>query len=402
MRFYAQRDEVTEAASLVGKAVSEKVLKDIMKNILVEADEARQVVKLRGTNGIMEISATFGAKVEEGGSFCFDPIAFATIARYGAEKPIRFSVAKRLAISQGKQRRMQTGVIPGNEFPEEQSFDDWGTVDAQRLGSVVQRCALASSITADKPWLQSVFFNPDQAYAVGGDGNRVVMMSLDIQGQYSTSQPPGKLIDTVIPFLKGVEEVEMHVGNWLAIRTETFQIAINSVAGEYSPALRSAVVDTLNSKPAVKIKMSRTSLINALEVIDIYTQRAQRSGTNFYSIFSLKDGKAHLSIEVKGVGKAKEPIEIEELEGDENLDLKFLPTSLLSILRVVPASVIEMRLFGGLSPFLVLDPDDGDFAYLQVPMRTTSGERAPRPDAVPKGGTETEQPSSEPEDDFDF
>ena len=108
MLFTVDVDDLGPAYGLVSKAIPSRAVKEILKTVYLEAVEPDMLI-LRGTNQIIDVTATLKANVSKAGCCCLDPIMLDAALKFGGE--VKFSLKKRLVVSRGKRRHM-VPVVP--------------------------------------------------------------------------------------------------------------------------------------------------------------------------------------------------------------------------------------------------------------------------------------------------
>lgn len=375
MKFKALKDDVLAASSMVTKAISSRVVQEIMKNVYVEAHSEGYVL-LRATNGVLTIDAKFGATVTEEGCACFDPMVFQTIGHYDGEKPISFSVKKRLTITQGR-RRNSNAIVPGDDFPEAHYIDTWHEVDVADLKHVFEKTCIAASAIADLPIAAGVYLNASSGYILASDGNQVVTNTLNLPDQDGVVVPSARYLLSLLPFFKGYETIEMHIGDRLAFRSHDWEASLLGLSGNFPVQVRDHALTMADKKATVRMCVDTQELLSALDVCALYSQRAEVGGKNYYAELGIENNEASISIEVAEVGSAVEPLTSAELDGADKFVIRFHPVALRECVDVVQSDTTEMVFFETLAPFIVRDDADPDFVYMQVPIvRTGIGDDA--------------------------
>ena len=386
MEFQVDKDKVLACLSTVSKAVSSKSANPILGTILIETQEDK--VTFRGVSAAAEVTMSCPANVTVGGACCVDAIVANLISSFN-EGEIKFKKGKgRLSITQGK-RRHQPVFVESTDFPEKLTKEDYVPIDGRKFVNALSRCAIAGGDVSGRPILGSYLIDPEHNFILAGDGSQIALYKdIDLVGEKAS--PSIKALGGFLNMLGGEDTLEVSFGTWSGFRTESWEILVNSIEGEFPAIAKDAVINTLAEEPALKIKFSKSELERALGICSLYSSRALKDGKQHHTVFSLKGGEAVLAMDVTDFSEMTEPLETFEAEGLDEFEIWFNPKDLLEVIGQIAAPTVEVRFFATLKPFLVLDEADPNYTYLQVAM------------ALPKSVRESRKQDVEAKDEGDF
>jgi hypothetical protein len=194
-------------------------------------------------------------------------------------------------------------------------------------------------------------------------------------------------LGTVLSYIAevGTEgKLEVSLGDWSSFRSPTWEMHLNSYAGEFAAIARQKTQELLNSQYSTSLLVDSERLRSALALCKLYSDRAYASGSSYHVDMSVKMGQIRLQMRIPDIAEVDEPVEVKEVKGVEFEGFGLHPGLALEALAVMGAEV-EIRFFGP-QPFLMLDPNDKDYCYLQVAMAPSQQEERPEVVVVEEEG----------------
>lgn len=348
---------------------------------------------LRGTNTQIYIEVFIKPdKVEELGSCCVDSLVTTLLPTFDEGKyegsnltnPVKFSLSdSKLSVSQGRRRHQPTYMSP-EEFPKKPQLNDYQIISHQdkiKLISALQRLGVSISTTDDRKILQGFHLNPHLSHAISGDGTRTTLVeNLTIPGNITTI--PARLILPILPNLNSLSEndkLEVKLSSNLSgFKAEQYvqenlvskwEIIVNGLDGEFPPKPMTIIKDSLTAEAKLKMVVEKEKLSRILEVAKVYSDRAYDEGSTYiYLIINKTPDEVLLQMNVPNLVNMDEPLDC-DATGEENFKYMLHPGMVLEELNEIKTEKVELRFFGPLLPFLILD--GSDFIYLQAPMVET-------------------------------
>jgi hypothetical protein len=182
-------------------------------------------------------------------------------------------------------------------------------------------------------------------------------------------------------------KLEVSFGDWSGFRGAGWEVHLNSYAGEFTSVARSKTQELLNSEPTTCVLLDSEVLSSALSLCKLYSDRAYAGGHSYHIDVSLADSVLRLQMEVPDVAEVDEPVAVKEMTGEGFTGFRIHPSLALEALSVLEDDV-ELRFFGITNPFLILDPTNSNYCYLQVAMASSTAR--PKVAPTPSASEETD------------
>ncbi|MBU2177708.1 MAG: DNA polymerase III subunit beta [Gammaproteobacteria bacterium] len=369
MEFNIEKSSILPALNFVSQAVVMKSAIPIFKTIFISAEKGN--VTVRATNNVYDMRYTVPADVKDEGACCVDNMLVGLLDCF-SDGAIRFKKGTRLSITQGSRKHQLVYVDP-EMFPASLDVLDinYEAVNAKTLLRALSCCLGSCLVTGDRPILQTYYVNPHVGQIITGDGTRVsVYDNVKVPG--NIANPPAKILSSVLfSAIRSLSEetmLEACFGNRSGFRTPNWEIFVNSLSGEFPQVAGKVVLDALNVEPLLKIVFDKSELWNVLRICALYANRAYAENKQAQSAMVYDKGKLRFAMDVVDLSKVDEPIENFEATGIDNFEILVNPSYLLTVLENVLSEKVEMRFFSNIKPFLVLDLDDPNYVYLQIPL----------------------------------
>jgi len=377
MKFNVKQEVFVKWFALVSQAIGAKTTNPILKTVLLEAKENNEL-SLRANNDFMEISVSFPADVLEVGSCCIDNFSLSMVSKFDVGKDVSFSKAKRLTISQGGRSHRPVYIEP-SEFPSKMICEDYQEADNKGFVAVLRKAFVSVSSLSDRPIFQAFHINPETKEIVTGNGDSITLFQ-EISFGRSVANVPAKII---YPLLNQIEalskndkfqislgEVNGFKGDIWDEESEKFsvrwEIVLNSIQGEFLQGVGTLVKNYLKKEPVLRFSIKKHIIKNALTICAAYHNKASVDGKAYQTVLKHENGELELSMEIKDFSEVKEPLEYDSLEGENFL----IWLHSLDLLKGVDSSGqnLEFRFFAKNEPFIILDSEFPNCAYLQTCM----------------------------------
>ena len=384
MKFSISKNKILQAINIVKQGVANRTTNPILKTILMEAKEDGWLM-LRATNNVLDISVEVKAEIEKIGKCCVSDLVINLLPTFedGQYKenvlvnPIKFDLTEKgLVVTQAK-RKHRPVFMSSNDFPKKPEVD--GYIEFTNISNLIeafQRLSISVGVTEDRRILQGFHLNPHLKDMVTGDGTRVYLrQGIELPG--NIANPPAKLVMSVLNNLTGLsdkDKLEVKSGALLAFRASQFvngevylkwEIIINGLDGEFPTKPRELIQSNLTQSPKLTIKTDKDVLSKILKICKVYSDRAFDEGKSTH-VTMTKNGKGVVfSMHIPDLVEMEEPLECKS-EGDD-FSFLFHPGLTLEALDTMKAEKVEIRFFGELAPFIILD--GSEFTYLQAAMK---------------------------------
>lgn len=387
MKFQVSKNKILQAVNIVKQAVANRTTNPILKTILIEAGEDGWLT-LRATNNTLDISAMIEADIQEAGRVCVSDLVIDLLPTFedGQYKdnvltnPVKFELTeKSLIVTQGKRKHRPVFMSP-DDFPKKLEVTDYQEVkDAAQLIEAFQRLNVAVGVTEDRRILQGFHLNPHLNMMVTGDGTRAYLReNITLPG--NIANPQAKLVMSVLSNLTGLtdkDKLEVKSGGMVAFKATQFtndnpylkwEIIITGLDGEFPTTPRKLIQDNLANTPKLTIKTDKQVLSKILGICKVYSDRAFDEGKSTHLTMTKNGSGIMFSMHIPDLVEMEEPLEC-QYEGDDFI-YRFHPGLALEALNTMKTDAVELRFFGELTPFLILD--GSEFTYLQGAMKQSS------------------------------
>lgn len=380
MEFTISKSKLTTCLGMVKTAIPPKTTNPILKTVMLRVVDNKAI--FRGTNTILDISVTIPIDVKSEGECCFDSVVLDIIQNF-SDDDIKFKLKdNKLTVSQGK-RRHNPLFSDTTEYPQKHECDNYIQYNPTEFLMALSRTSICTSTLVDRPVLQGFYINPHENFIVTGDGDRVSLWeNISLPGNITI--PHSRIVMSILPYVANLGEngqFELSLGQWTGFKgtiihdnenVMSWEIIFNSLAGDFPEVARKAVKDALSTPPKFKVISNKTSIRNILEICKVYSDRAYAEGRPNQVVLSSNGQGVKFSMNIPDLIEMEEHLEA-ETEGEE-FSIWFDPRMLLEAISQVQADDVELRFFGSKVPFVLLDNQAPQFAYLQVSMVPTTKE----------------------------
>lgn len=383
MKFSGQKDSIVRALTLVKKAIPSKTTRSIFKNIFVEATDDN-MIGFRATDGDFQIEVIISANVEVAGTCVVDSIICDLLDNFSSESDIKFSHSKKLSVSQGK-RRHNIATADVEEFPNKLEVSNYVSMPID-IADKFSKVSISVETHAGRDVLRGYYIDPGLGYIITTDGIRMCNFYYeDLKGDATIL--PAIHIDSLLSSIKESDDLETSFGPQSGIKgayygkDKQFQMrweaVINGISGEFPIIVHNTIEKLKNSDSKLVVITNKSDLLNVLAVANLYYDRAQ--GLSQHVVFSKDDDGVHLAMDIKDLASMNEPLEC-QCEGVEEFEIWLSPKLLIDVIKVIDSDKVELRFVESEIKekfkvmLLVLDRDNPDFGYLQMPMINPEGD----------------------------
>jgi DNA polymerase-3 subunit beta len=357
MKFSVSKDELLRKLTIVNPAVSSSSNLPILKTIRLELQGNK--LYLRATDTVTYIETWLDVEASEDGACCVDSSIGQVLSAF-ADK-VNVELQKTLKLSYGKSV-YRLPIMDADEFPLFPEINDYQTLTSiYPLCEVLAKVEVAVASGGERPVLESFYF--DKRYIAAADGFRLSMVGM---GVYGPTIIPAKPLRAILGLLKSTpKEVEISLTEWFAVKSDNWQVAVNSLAGEY-PDLKDKVDALSASSPVTTVIIPKEALMSKLKVAALFSKRAYDSARPYHMNFEVKGDKTILSMRIESVIDFQEQLSCEK--NGEDLLIRLDPKMLQEALNVIKSANVELLFYGNESPIRVVDNDNRDWFYIQMPM----------------------------------
>jgi DNA polymerase III sliding clamp (beta) subunit (PCNA family) len=372
------KKQLTKAINFVASAVPAKPDAPIFGTIYLEL--IKDKLYFRATNG--ETDRIYLMPVLEGTAdeaVCVDPILGSIVNSFDEDTEIYLEqVGSQVQVKQLKKEHL-INSIPGKEYPTGRpSVGTYEPISHQLFFSALKKAAIAVSEVTHDPVQTCYSIGTVDETIMATDGFQIVVVS-DIPLPAGEALPPAKLMAGLASITQPDPEQEFSIslGTNIGLRTDTWEIRIKGISGEF-PNAAGAIVNVGNLESVLEFEIEKRKLLEVLEVCRIYAGRASSLGFQDHTTLKKTATGLTLAMKVPGVASFEEPVEVKQylVEPDE-FTILFNSGRTIEAIREMSSEVLIMKFSGSGNPFFVyetIDTGNGlvvnpSYTYLEVPMK---------------------------------
>ncbi|MDH4145177.1 MAG: DNA polymerase III subunit beta [Acidimicrobiia bacterium] len=364
MKFRCERDVLTEALGVVGRAVSTRggalpVLTGIRAEL--EGDSLR----LLGTDLELSIAMELTVAGSEDGVAVLPARLVADIVRSLEPGAVHLTVQDDTAAISAGRSEFNLRLIPADEFPRSaESASASATLPAKEFGQALRQVVPAASTDDSRPILTGVLLTAE------GDGLRLVatdsyrLSMRDLHGSALLAQGqkvllPGRALSELARLLDRADEVVVRLGTRDAtFEVGTAQLTTRLIEGEF-PNYKGLIP----SAHPNRLTIQRETVLDAVRRVRLLA----RESTPVRLV--MQPESVEIVAVTQDVGQAKESVDA-TFEGTE-LTVAFNPEYLLAGLDVTPGDEVVLETLDVRSPAVLKSNAQSDFLYLIMPVRVS-------------------------------
>lgn len=376
MKFSVNKNLLSQAASIVQRAASTKDTIPALSGMLITAEKDRLI--LQGTDldiGIKKI--IFPADIVSEGSALVNAKYFSDLVRYLSEEEVTISLDEtnnKLNVYNGFSSSYLNLYNP-DDFPEMplNKVTHISTIPQLVLKNFIRKTVIAAAVTHFKPVFTGILFDfsGDSLTMVASDTHRQAVIRSE---QIKSEQLPGQYIIPVrimsdIARILEDGDSEINIGlaeNHIVFYTTEQDLSCSSrlIEGQYPNYIQVIPKNFVNTflvnSSLLTQSLERTSLMPFDQKMIQYVKMNFEPEQLVISAFSEK------------MGEMTEIIKEVEAESKQAVELNFNTRYLLDAVKLLSQENknIQISLSGPLGPAVIRNPEDDNYTYVLVPLRT--------------------------------
>lgn len=376
MKFSVNKNLLSQAASIVQRAASTKDTIPALSGMLITAEKDRLI--LQGTDldiGIKNI--IFPADIVSEGSALVNAKYFSDLVRYLSEEEVTISLDEtnnKLNVYNGFSSSYLNLYNP-DDFPEMplNKVTHISTIPQLVLKNFIRKTVIAAAVTHFKPVFTGILFDfsGDSLTMVASDTHRLAVIRSE---QIKSEQLPGQYIIPVrimsdIARILEDGDSEINIGlaeNHIVFYTTEQDLSCSSrlIEGQYPNYIQVIPKNFVNTflvnSSLLTQSLERTSLMPFDQKMIQYVKMNFEPEQLVISAFSEK------------MGEMTEIIKEVEAESKQAVELNFNTRYLLDAVKLLSQENknIQISLSGPLGPAVIRNPEDDNYTYVLVPLRT--------------------------------
>lgn len=368
MKFTCQRSDLLRALSDVTKALPLKSEKTILENLCLVANP--DGLSLTCSDGVMSITATLPAEVDDGGMLLVPGHLFNDMARRLPDDRVVFHINERLVMN------IRCGSMKANiscsdaEYPEIQDMSRIPAfhLDKELFGQMINQVAFSVSLQDSRPQLMGVYMEVtrNELRLVALDGFRLALQIrrqdfILPEGKDKVSAIiPGKVISELCHIMEANSESMVSLRftkeNMSAFIGATEMVA-SLLGGEFMNYR--AILPT---SWMTRITVKRKDLQEAVNRASLIAQEGKNN------LIRLETEQNQLKITSNSeVGDDLEEIEA-TIEG-ERIMIAFNARYISDVMRYTDDEYLCLKMNTNVSPCVITPVNGDDFLYLILPVR---------------------------------
>ncbi len=366
MKIVCTQADLSEALSIVGKAVTQNTTLPVLNNVLLNADKGKLV--LSGTNLEVAIQSVMAAEVKVEGKITVPARLLISYISLVNEESLELYVddSNNLVVkSAGSETKIKG--IPADEFPIIPTVDKDSVfkVDRKEFDIAVTQTVFAAAHNTSRPVLSGVLFRVKEGklLMVATDSYRLAEKSIDLKEPVEfeleaivparTVAELGKIINKAQE-----EDVEINVSkNQILFVIGDTKMVSRLIEGKF-PEYEKII--PAGNKTKVGVKTEDLSLI--IKRVGLFA----RENNNNIKVSVTNEGKLVVSTDETKVGE--ERAEIDAAVEGENNKIALNAQYLLDVLNFINAEEITIELDDKLSPAVIKIKKEDTKSYLYIIM----------------------------------
>lgn len=370
LKFSLTKSVLLGAFGFVKNSLPPRTTNPILKTLFIKTDD--QGISFRCNNRLSESHLMLkGAESQKQGEVCVDSIILDVIRFFeDGEISIDFS-GKKFVISQGKNKHQINWMDP-KDFPQKMEVGNYVEYNPSSLFSVISRLKLTLGAGTQKPFDKSYFFNPHEKLITTGDGTSVSLWE-GIEYPGNIAMPYGDMLTDALGGFTLSEKDQFYIslGQPSAFKVIGENIDREFVfagfTGDYSQNGIKAIRKSKDVEPALIIKVQKDTLVRKLSMCKAYSDRSMTDGKDNATTIKVEEDAVRLTMQMKGLADMDEELVCESIINDPEFLERFHPGTLLEAVNQCGQNV-ELRFYGKIDPFILLDQDTPNYTYLQTAM----------------------------------
>lgn len=374
MKFSVERNKIINKIQFIHSIVPIRNPLPILTNILLEADEETNIVRLASTDLEVTAVSEVECQVKESGKTAIPAKNITEIIRFLPEDEIHFSVKGNKCKIKCLKSDFSLICADPEDFPEipDRSWENSFIISAGLFSKMVERTSFAVSDQFGRPAFSGLLWELDNNLQkmVATDGKRL--------GKYETKLPLNFEKRNIIIPTKGLNLVRRIINDEIPdLRILPEESAISFDYNSYKIYSRlieanypdyEAVIPYDNSKI---VEIDLEPLINAVHRVSLLA-----SEDTFTVMFNFSKNQLKISSEDVERGSADEILEIgEELPELDNFQIGFNYKYLLEILNLIDSEKVQIKFENSLDPALFYNteyPENELNLFLLMPLRLSA------------------------------
>lgn len=364
MRFYCDKQSITQAVSAVSKATVAKSTLKAIEGVLMKLNGNNLL--LTGFNLEIGIRTNIQVKGDEDGEIVLNARLLGEILRKMPDGDIMLSSNDRFLTEINGNEVLYTiiGTDP-SEFPELPELYDYESIKISHpiLKSLINQTVFAASTDENRPVLNGAKFDINEGLLTVSalDGYRLAIRKQKIEADSNYSfVVPSKTLGEISRLLSDDSELEAVISigkKHIIFKINDYTVISRLLEGDFLDYSSS-----LSKEATTQVKISTRAFINSLDRTSLLIN--ENTITPVRCNFA--DDKLNISC-ITALGKIYDSIPV-KISGTP-LEIGFNNKYLTDALKASETDEVLLKISGPLSPMKIVPLEGEDFLFLVLPMR---------------------------------
>lgn len=367
MKLICNQKLLSNKISTVQKAISNKTTLEILKGILLKAEDTN--LKLTGYDLELGIETYVQSEIIESGSIIVNSKLFGDIIRKLPDSFIEIETDEDNNVYINcENSRFKIKGDKASDYPQLPEVDNYRLYDIPQdlLKNMIRQTVFAISQDQTKPILMGELLEIDNnnINLIAIDGYRLAVRGGQVENNLDNNKViiPGKTLNDINGLLSNDEDtikIGMDEKNAVFIVNET-RIITRLLEGEFIDYKK-----LLPREYNLRVKVKTKNLLNSIERASLLAQ----SEKNNLIKLSIRDESMAITSNSER-GNVYEEVKI-DLEG-EYLDIAFNSRYLIEALKIIDSDEIYLEFTTNVNPCIIKPVDEVKYTYLLLPVRISS------------------------------
>ena len=365
MKLKCNRQELTNAISIVERAVSVKSTMNILEGIFMEAKNNE--LRFLSNNLELGIDCKIPAEVSADGAVVVKANLFSVAVKklpdFEDDVFIEVDENETINLCCGN-AKFDFSTAKADEFPRLPAVDDEKsfTIQEDTLKSMIRQTIYAVAQTDMKPYLSGIYFDIKEGniHMVGCDGYRLAIRKEPIDTQETIHFIiPGKTAKELLSILGDSDfQITVYLSDKYAkLQLKNCEITTRLIEGEYLD-----YNSVSKHKNTLVITTETKKILDSIDRASLIVSEASKS----HVVLKIEDDNVYINCETV-MGKVKDKFSVNMI--GEPIEIAFNPKYLIDAFKNTDCSEIKFSFSTPVNP-TTIEPVDGDsFLYIVLPVR---------------------------------
>jgi len=367
MHIICEKNIITNAISIVSKAVQNKSAMNINECILLDAKDS--VIKLIANDGNLGIETSIEGKVIEAGTIALDAKMFGDIIRKLPDLDIDIKNDEDLitTIKCGKSKFSIIGR-DGDEFTRLPIINSENNIIMSQysLKELIRQTAFSTSENDINKIMGGILFDisGDNLKVASLDGHRISLRRIKLKESYEDNKIiiPVKALNELSKIMPGStdDNIEIHYNkNQILFLFDNTKMVSSLMEGEYFDVDRMILSDYES-----KVVINKKSLYECIDRTTLLVKENDKKPI----ILTFHDNNLKIKIN-STLGSMDEDLEV--VQDGKDIMIGFNPKFILDALKVIDDEEVSLYMMNSKAPAVIKD-ESASYIYLLLPINFTT------------------------------